>query len=333
MSLPTPVRIRIVAPLHRPEEVPDLARAGADEIYCGYLPPDWISRYGDWDGLSRRQGTVANLSFPDQLRRTARACAELGMGSALALNVRFTEAQIPSVLDIALLWESAGGTSVVVSCPNLLLALDRSGSRLQRHLSLLANCANSAAIRLFLPLGVSRFVLPRELTIAEMARIAAVEPGLEYEAMSYHDKCTFVDGLCGFYHDTVQAVETDLPADFDASDPSLPCVERIDPGYEGHGCGIAFASSQGAPFTFGTRSSTPGCAVCDVAALADAGVTFLKIGGRGLPLAEKIRAIRRLRDAADRRESSTAGRAAPIPPQDPSRKGCREGRCYYGTDR
>ncbi len=38
--------MKIVAPLSKVEEVPLLAKAGADEFYCGVVPREWVERFG-----------------------------------------------------------------------------------------------------------------------------------------------------------------------------------------------------------------------------------------------------------------------------------------------
>ena len=174
---------RIVAPVNSPDEVPLLAAAGASEIYCGVLPARWSEKYGDWDSISRRQGSIANLSTLDQLRRVAQESSRLGIQSSLTLNVRYTAEQIPDVLDLAHEWEQAGGTSIIASNLGVLIALQNEGSRLLRHASILANLTNSKAVAFYLRFGITRVILPRQLTLSEMESMIALETNIEYEAM------------------------------------------------------------------------------------------------------------------------------------------------------
>ncbi len=130
-------RFWIVAPVNSPDEVQALASAGADEIYCGVLPSSWSERYGDWDCLSRRQGNVANLSSIEQLQQVARLAKSAGLRASLALNVRYTAAQVSEVLNLALAWEQAGGTSIILSSLAVLIGLQQRKSHLVRHISIL----------------------------------------------------------------------------------------------------------------------------------------------------------------------------------------------------
>lgn len=292
----------IVAPVNHPDEVPALAEAGADEIYCGVLPPSWSERYGDWDCLSRRQGKVANLTGVGPLRRLAERAEREGLEASLALNVRYTREQLPDVLELARAWELAGGGSVVVSSLAVLIGLQQRGSALRRHVSLLANAANGQAVAFFRSLGASRVILPRELTVAEMAAVVSGQPGIQYEAMALNEKCRFIDGLCGFYHGTAYPDEGASFFSFRCEGPEgTPVVYSHDPGYAGHGCQVPFADERGRRIPQPRRDDVnrPACAACDLPALHRAGVRLLKIGGRGFPTELKRRAVSFLRRAGE----------------------------------
>ena len=288
--------LKVVAPVSRPEEVALLIEAGADEIYCGVLPSQWRSKYGDWDSLNRRQGIVANLPTVEGLQAIASIA---GSVAALALNQRYTEEQIPQVLEIAELWAGAGGRSVLVSDPGILLLLKKRHSGLLRHLSLLATCLNSATVQFFQGLGVSRVVLPRSLSLPEIREVSLNCPDIEFEVMALNEDCKFIDGLCAFYHGTSfpDGVSTTFGYER-APDDGLPRSYTHDLTYAGHACELPFRTGRGGLLRQRHRDDLgrPRCAACALGELALAGVGFLKVGGRGLPLALKLRAVRFLRE-------------------------------------
>ncbi len=295
-----PSRFRIVAPATAASDLRALAEAGADEIYCGVLPADWVGRYGDWDSLTRRQGTVANLSSLEDLRAMAREAQRTGIPAALALNVRYSAEQVPSILDLATHWEMAGGTAVLVSEPAVLLGLNERRSRLRRHLSILAGAGNIQAVALFADLSISRVVLPRELSPMAMRRTTRAFATVEFEAMALHDRCPFVDGLCGFYHGHAHPRGTACAFDYERAPDGSAIAWSNDPGYTGHGCQLALASPDGAWVPRSVSGPEhPHCAACALPDLAEAGVDWLKIGGRGLPLEDRARSVRYLRAAVN----------------------------------
>ncbi len=329
---PADQALRIVAPLNHPDELEDLIQAGADEIYCGVLPPSWSDRYGAWDCLSRRQGTVANLPSVEKLLTVASAAARLGVGASLTLNVRYTSEQLPSVLDLAQAWEQSGGAAVIVSSPALLLGLRRRSSRLRRHISLLANVMNGSAAAFFRDLGAERVILPRDLTPREMADVVSQEPNLEYEAMALNEKCRFMDGLCGFYHGTTFPAGAASRFDYQhVGSRRVPTVYAQDLNYAGHGCQVAFADERGGPVAQETRDDlrTPACAACRLSSLRPAGVRFLKIGGRGLPRPFKRRCVAYLRQAVDLAGRGARRRELRALYRETFGRDCGPSSCYY----
>ena len=53
--------LKITVPVSHPEEVETLVANGAGELYCGYVPPEWLSRYGGAFWLNRRGPVAGNL--------------------------------------------------------------------------------------------------------------------------------------------------------------------------------------------------------------------------------------------------------------------------------
>lgn len=286
---------RIVAPLSSLDELEPLAGAGAEEIYCGVLPPSWIAEYGQSDTLTRRQGTVANIAWIAELLEVARTAKRIGIRSALALNVRYSRDQRADVAGLAEEWARAGGDAVIVSDLALLLALNERGVPGARHLSILADTANHRAVAFFRRLGVSRVVFPRWLTVEAMRSAARHDPECEYGAIVLNDRCQFIDGLCGFYHGTAYPAGTATNFHYSAAAEIL-CH---DPAYAGHGCQLPFCTAAGDAAVLPLRDDVrrPACAACALPSLLDAGVHHLKIAGRGLPTALKLRAVRFVRAA------------------------------------
>ena len=328
------VQPRIVAPVCAADEIAPLAAAGADELYCGYLDRAWAERWGDSDSLTRRQGTRANVSDLDALCAVAQAARQAGVPAALALNRRYTEQQLPHLLALLRRWADAGGGAVIVADMGLLLALREPGSGsagLTVQLSLLAAVFNRAAARLFQRLGVSRVILPRSLTLAEMAQLHAACPDLELEAMALFDRCQFIDGLCGFYHATAHPPGTRQDMAYTRDHRGRPVVQRWDVAYAGHGCQL--------PFVAGRRTVThldrgagraPHCAACQLGALRQAGIGFAKLGGRGMPVAQMEQAVGLMAAARDDAGDDEAARQrARARYRQTFGVACDARRCYY----
>lgn len=267
--------MRYAVPANAPEEVAALAAAGAGELYCGYQDAWWVERYGDHDSASRRQG-AANLSTLDDLERCATEAQVSGLPLWLALNSRYTEPQLDHLVELCQQFERMGGTGVILSDLGLLWRLyDATG--LKRCLSLLAVVQNRATLVAYKHLGVTRVVFPRFVRPREMCRLLRVVRGIEPEVMAFFDKCPWVDGYCRHRHG-VTYPPREVPCGVDDAPP----LYTFDTTYRTHAC-LGKACTYLEPYP---------CAACYLPEFAQAGVGVAKLGGRGRPLDERLRALR-----------------------------------------
>jgi collagenase-like PrtC family protease len=329
----------IVAPVSSEEQAEAAFSAGADELYCGILTDSWESRFGQSDQMSRRQGRASHVATLAELERIVRLSVRWHRSVALTLNGRYASNQIDEVEALAANWEDMGGMAVIVSDLGLLLRLAQRGARLRLHLSLLAGVFNSAAAQFFAEAGVSRIILPRDLALDEFRSLIAGCSRLEYEALALNQKCLFIDGMCGFYHQV--ALSGKFPAAFEYQripGQPAPLVFSHDPDYAGHGCELAYTQA-GAPVERMDRDdwNSPHCAACQMRELVGAGVGFLKIGGRGYPTEALVRSVSFLFQARDvwrqfADSDNAASRLRALYGQCFGRE-CGGARCYYKADR
>ena len=298
------VGMKYVVPVNAPDEVSALAAAGADELYCGFLDAWWVERYGDHDSASRRQG-AANLTSLHDLARTADACVKRGIPLYLALNARYTEPQLDHLVELCAAFERMGGTGIIASDLGLFWRL-KDATRLERTVSLLAVVQNAPTLQAYARLEVNRVVLPRFMQPAEAAQLLAAVPGMQGESMAFFDKCPWVDGYCRHRHGVSylprQAAVNDAASD----------LFTFDTTYTAHAC-------MGADCTY---ASPYPCAACYLPQFEGAGVAYAKLGGRGRPLEERLRALRFLREAEGRSQEEVARRYRET-------FGCACS-CYYG---
>lgn len=267
--------MRYAVPVNDAYEVSALAEAGADELYCGYQDAWWIERYGDHDSASRRQG-AANLATLGDLEQCARQATAHSLPLWLALNTRYTEAQLDHLVNLCRCFEDMGGTGVIVSDLGLLWRLN-GATTLRRCLSILAVVQNRATLEAYHHMGVSRVVLPRFMRPQEAASLLSGTHDIEAEVMAFFDKCPWVDGYCRHRHG-ISYQSRGVQGDTDDSPP----LYTFDTTYQTHAC-LGRACTYLEPYP---------CAACHLDQFAQAGVGFAKLGGRGRPLEERLRALR-----------------------------------------
>ena len=302
--------MRYSVPVNAPDEVAALAAAGADELYCGYLDAWWAERYGDHDSASRRQGR-ANLSTPEELESTVREARRYGLPIHLALNARYTEPQLDHLVELYERFGDWGGTGVILSDLGLLWRLSNNRRVRDRDLtitlSLLAVAQNTATLRAYQRLGVTRVVFPRFVSWLEAGSLLMGVPGMEASFMAFFDKCPLVDGYCRHRHG-VSYLDRESAQNDDA-----PPLYTFDTTYRTHAC-LGSSCTYLEPYP---------CAACHMRRFERAGVGTAKIGGRGRPLEERLRALRFLR-VAEAMESDEERR---LSYQQTFDRSCA---CYYG---
>ena len=259
----------IVAPVCAIDEIEPVLKAGANEVYFGIMTQEWTDKYGNADFISRRQSELSHFSTYEDFSKIVSRVNEHQCMATLALNSRYSERQLPLIFEILEQWEARGGHSVMVADIEILLWLHERHSKLKKQLSVMAGVFNSQAVAFFDRLEVSRIVLPREMTVAEMGSLVknAVK-NIEYELIVMFQKCQFIDTFCNFYH---------------------PCSEK-------HGCQMEFlCNEQKVKHINNNDLATPFCAACSLDMLSKKGIRHFKIAGRGYPaelIAQSVKFIR-----------------------------------------
>ncbi|WP_018992539.1 U32 family peptidase [Aromatoleum toluclasticum] len=190
--------MKITAPISTPAEVEPLVRAGARELYCGVVPPDWIQRFNT-SGVNRR--VFGNLNGYADLERVVDKASALDAEVFLVLNAQqYGEQHLDALTEIGARFKSIGGKAVIVADISLIASLAANVSDLDIHVSSVATCRNVESARFFAALGAKRIILPRDVTVAEIGAITQALPDLDVEAFVLNDGCVFEEGACHTVH-------------------------------------------------------------------------------------------------------------------------------------
>jgi len=295
--------MKIVTPISAAEEVAPLAAAGADEFYCGIVPKDWTDQFKS-SGVNRR--IFGNFSDYGALQDAVSAAHAAGARISLVMNAQhYTQDHIAALLKIAERFAEIGGDALIVGDIGLLSTLAEHGLPLRLHVSSLLTCRNSEAVKLYRDLGAARAILPRDVTLSEIATMARAVPGIELEAFVLNDGCVFEEGSCHTIH---------LPAKLGGP----ICLDRYDPAHarvDGAPLSDAEAARLKANdeayrrflwhrFSRGFTVSEDGypfgpCGLCALPAFARAGLAAVKIAGREGRLERKLKSVELVRTIRD----------------------------------
>ena len=186
-----------LVPLNNAHALPRLREAGVEEVYVGFHDDAWDARFAGAE-LNRMSGfgREANpFDFGEMCAQIAQA-RELGMRAFVCFNAsQYTPAQTGFIADAYLDdIEAAGGTGVIVSSQGLIGAARTAG--LGVVMSTVAGVFNERIAAYYRDLGATRIILPRELSINEIAGIMGAVDDVEYEAFLMRNGCMFSDSHC-----------------------------------------------------------------------------------------------------------------------------------------
>ncbi|MCC6144011.1 MAG: U32 family peptidase [Candidatus Hydrogenedentes bacterium] len=327
-----PADIRILAPVASFADAQLIIAAGADLVYCGYLPTGWGAQMGELESISRRQGRPAHITDEGELAAVAEFARSRGCEALLTLNGHYTPLQAAQVLHLAERWEQLGGTGLMVADIGLIATLHERGSTLTLCASILTGVFNSATVHFLAGLGATRVVLPRELSLEEVCLLTSSAPVVEYEMIVLHQRCPFIDGFCRFYHGS--RIPDGLPAAFPytITKEGNAVAALIDPDYEGHGCQLNWHTDEGdVGLQFRPDECEPPCAACRLSELAAAGVSIAKVAGRGYPPDLIARSVAFLAQARAFGHGHDAAAMIRDLYRETFGTACSEHDCYYGA--
>jgi len=182
---PAPTRrLELVCPAGTPAALRAAVAAGADTVYLGFR-----------DETNARNFPGLNFSR-EELREGLKIAHDCGAKVLVAVNT-FPEAGNPdpwhrAVDDAARL----GADALILADIGLAAYAAKNHPGTRRHLSVQAAASNPEATRFYAEeLGVKRVVLPRVLTIGEIAALNAQIP-VETEVFVFGGLCVMAEGRC-----------------------------------------------------------------------------------------------------------------------------------------
>lgn len=303
-------RMQICAGMGTPDDYVALAAAGADELFMGYVPLEWLEKYGNFVPLNRREVLMHGIQADsmDEMRLLAHRRAELSVPVTLAFNsLYYLPEQYGMIGDMLAELMYIGFDSCILADPALIIYLREHGYAGRIYLSGEAACINTQAMRFWQPMNIARWIFPRKITPAEMARCVAAAPEAEFEAFVLNERCHYSGAFCNSLH--CDELDHLCQVEYRPYGPDVKLHPKAEVSPELPGAG--------------------GCGLCALPQLCDAGVTHLKLVGRGSSMAWIARDIALLRRAIEWMEAAPSAEAyrrdmqAEFFPQ-----GCG-GQCYY----
>lgn len=268
----------IISPVDNLKEAGLLLEAGADELYGGYIPAEWAD-YSLAASLNQRTFSTAQIATEEEMREIIGLAHSYKKTFALTLNAPFyTDDQLPLLLDYVDRMVALGVDSLILADVGLLRLLKKRHTSIEYHVSTLAHLTNAGAVSFMADQGMQRVVLPRHLTVSDMASIIQEVPDVLYDAFLLVGKCPNTEGLCTFHHSSPEKIwpceipYEIAPLDGEASERLRMTMQRQE--------------------SWSETNRRHGCGLCAIPHLRKAGLHGLKLVGRGAPAAQKVRNVK-----------------------------------------
>ncbi|MDO4428304.1 MAG: U32 family peptidase [Atopobiaceae bacterium] len=172
----------LLAPAGGPAAFNAALAAGADAIYCG-LGSDFNARRG--------AGNFDDESFSAACRRAHLA----GSRVYVTVNVAVSSEELPRVLELVRRAWGLGADAFIIQDWGLMAEIRRRWPEVETHVSTQANVHDARGVAWCRDVwGVDRVTLSRELSLAEISRIA--EEGVELECFGHGALCFCYSGVC-----------------------------------------------------------------------------------------------------------------------------------------
>ena len=312
--------MKIISPIDNLAETEALLQAGADEFYGGFVPANWQECFSLLTSINQRTFDSAQIGSRDELVAIIGRIHNAGRTFSLTLNAPFyTDDQLPLLLEYVADAVVAGIDGIILADIALVRTLRANFPDLQLHASTLAHLGNSLSAALFADGGVERLIFPRHLPVSEMAEIVQACPGVAFDAFLLVGKCPNTEGLCTFHHSS--------------ADKIWPCEIPYTITPESEPASAATQAAMEQQRSWSKTNRRHGCGLCAIPHLRHAGLSGVKLVGRGAPALQKVRNIMLVKefialagqtaDFASYQKTAVAAHAARFG------VGCSPNVCYY----
>ncbi len=292
--------MKITSGLGSIDDYPRYVRAGADELFCGYVPFSWSEKYGTVLPLNRREVLNYNVQIGSfsELEILANMVQKYQKPVHLAFNsLYYRPEQYEEITQIIQQCRSIGFESYILADPALLVYLRKEKIDCEVHLSGDLGTVNSAMTEVFAKEYPKRIIFQRKNTISEMRaviqHITAQKEATrkewtyptEFEAFALNELCQFSGAFCNSLHCDEMGYLCRVPywkKPMSLSESKLEKQEKNRPGENISISEWDSASELTNPVSEdGYLCGATGCGLCTLKQLSDAGITHLKLVGRG----------------------------------------------------
>ena len=197
--------MKIVVGLGSIDDYITLAKASADEVFCGYVPYEWNKKYGTLFPLNRREVLYYNVNIGSL--EDMKILKKMEDKYKVKVNITFNylyylEEQYEIIAKLISELIDIGFTDFIIADIALILYLEEKNIKCNIHLSGEGAEINSLSIDFFNQFSnINRYIFHRKNSILDMKScILNNKRKMEYEAFILNEKCHYTGAFCSSFH-------------------------------------------------------------------------------------------------------------------------------------
>ena len=189
--------MKILAPLNDIHYLQPFIDAGADEFFLGFYEEADENRFGRYFELNRMSGFRRNSSrftFKETIDviKEIKAC---GKEAYITFNSSgYSEENLKYMKDYVGALVDAGADGMIVSCVEAMDMVKSMGG--SPVVSGIGAAYNEHTARFYQSHGAKRIIIPRDLTMREVAKMKKAIPEMEFETFIMRNGCLLSDANC-----------------------------------------------------------------------------------------------------------------------------------------
>ena len=280
-------RVKIVCPTNDAQEVEDLIKAGAGELYFGYVSTSWARKLSHIASSNRRYYPESSFHSMKDVAEAVAIAKKHNVPVSFAINGSYyLKSQYPELLSQIKQAADAGIDAVILSDIPLMIKVREKFPKLGLIASTCTSSFNSESVKFYQSLGAKRVILPRHLTLEEIRTIRK-KVTIELEVLGLFDWCIYDDGLCTYHHGMEKLLGVDHGCLLVNHFELVGSEENAKEGNIKRIVDQRIKNFQWDHF----------CAACLVREFSDMGINSFKIAGRRFPTAVKVQSLKFIHDS------------------------------------
>ena len=291
--------MKIIAGLGCIDDYIKLVKAGADEVFCGYVPYEWNKKYGSLFPLNRREVLYYNIQINslEDMKILKKMVDKYKVPVSITFNyLYYIEEQYEEIINIMNDLINIGFDQFIIADIALILYIRNKGIKCFIHLSGECSEINSLSMEFFNEFNIDRYVFHRKNTIKDMESCIRNNKvkNLEYEAFILNEKCHYSGAFCSSLHCDEMSHLCTMYYNLAKISEEVNNFKEVDEKYR-----LYYEQLDNEDEDKIHMLGSSGCGICSLKKLKDAGVTHLKVVGRGKYIDYMEEDIKKLKIAID----------------------------------